>query len=62
MVEDAIAKGRHELLIAMATGTAKRRTCIRVIYRLIKAQRFRRLLFLVDRTALGENAVSRRWY
>jgi type I restriction enzyme R subunit len=55
-VEDALAKGRRELLLAMATGTGKTRTCIGIVYRLIKAKRFRRVLFLVDRTALGVQA------
>lgn len=55
-VEDALAQGRRELLLAMATGTGKTRTCIGIVYRLIKAKRFRRVLFLVDRTALGEQA------
>lgn len=55
-VEDALAKGRRELLLAMATGTGKTRTCIGIVYRLIKANRFRRILFLVDRTALGQQA------
>lgn len=36
-VEDAIANGRRELLLAMATGTGKTRTCIGIVYRLIKA-------------------------
>ncbi|MCO6456486.1 MAG: type I restriction-modification system endonuclease [Pirellulaceae bacterium] len=57
-VERAIAGGRRELLVAMATGTGKTRTCIGIIYRLIKAGRFRRVLFLVDRTALGEQAAN----
>ena len=34
----------------------KTRTCIALIYRLLKAQRFRRILFLVDRSALSEQA------
>jgi hypothetical protein len=42
----------------MATGTGKTRTCIGLVYRLIKAGRFRRVLFLVDRTALGEQATN----
>ena len=42
------------MLIAMATGTGKTRTCIAMCYRLIKAKRFQRILFLVDRTSLGE--------
>ena len=57
-VEDALAKGRRELLLAMATGTGKTRTAIGIVYRLIKAKRFRRVLFLVDRTALGEQAAG----
>ena len=44
------------MLLAMATGTGKTKTCIALIYRLLKAKRFRRILFLVDRSALGEQA------
>jgi type I restriction enzyme, R subunit len=55
-VEEAIATGQRELLVAMATGTGKTRTCIGLAYRLLKTKRFRRVLFLVDRTALGEQA------
>jgi type I restriction enzyme R subunit len=40
----------------MATGTGKTKTCIALVYRLLKTKRFRRVLFLVDRTALGEQA------
>jgi len=53
-VENSLAEGHREMLIAMATGTGKTRTCIAMCYRLIKARRFRRILFLVDRTSLGE--------
>ena len=42
----------------MATGTGKTKTCIALIYRLLKAKRFRRVLFLVDRSALGEQAAN----
>ena len=55
-VEKAVAKDQRELLLAMATGTGKTRTAISLIYRLIKAKRFRRILFLVDRTELGTQA------
>lgn len=55
-VEGEVAAGRREMLVAMATGTGKTRTCIGLVYRLVKAGRFRRVLFLVDRTALGEQA------
>ena len=54
----ALAEGRRELLVAMATGTGKTRTCIGLIYRLLKAKRFRRVLFLVDRNALGEQTAD----
>lgn len=55
-VEEAIARGRRECLVAMATGTGKTRTVIGLIYRLLKTKRFDTVLFLVDRTTLGEQA------
>jgi type I restriction enzyme, R subunit len=57
-VEAAIAQGQREMLLAMATGTGKTKTCIALVYRLLKTQRFRRVLFLVDRSALGEQAAN----
>ncbi|GAA0723117.1 type I restriction-modification system endonuclease [Dokdonella soli] len=57
-VEHAIAEGQAAMLLAMATGTGKTKTCIALIYRLLKTQRFRRILFLVDRSALGEQAAN----
>ncbi len=57
-VEAAIAAGRQDMLVAMATGTGKTRLALCLIYRLVKAGRFRRVLFLVDRTALGEQALG----
>ncbi|MBN8449371.1 MAG: type I restriction-modification system endonuclease [Candidatus Accumulibacter sp.] len=56
--ESAIAQGQREMLLAMATGTGKTKTCIALIYRLLKTQRCRRVLFLVDRSALGEQAAN----
>jgi type I restriction enzyme R subunit len=52
-VEKGFEEGRTEMLVAMATGTGKTRTCIGLCYRLLKSKRCRRILFLVDRTALG---------
>ncbi|WP_255653079.1 type I restriction-modification system endonuclease [Myxococcus sp. XM-1-1-1] len=57
-VEAALENGRREGLIAMATGTGKTRTFIGLVYRLVKTRRFRRVLFLVDRSALGEQAIN----
>jgi type I restriction enzyme R subunit len=56
MVEKAIAEGRRDILLAMATGTGKTRTCLSLLYRVVRARRFRRVLFLVDRTELGIQA------
>lgn len=57
-IESAISNGQQNLLVAMATGTGKTKTCIALIYRLLKAQRFRRILFVVDRNALGKQALD----
>lgn len=55
-VEKAIENGQRGILLAMATGTGKTRMAIGLIYRLIKHNRFKRILFLVDRSALGRQA------
>lgn len=55
-IEGAIQHGQRDVLISMATGTGKTRTCIALMYRLLKHKRFHRILFLVDRTSLGEQA------
>ena len=57
-VESALAANKDKLLLAMATGTGKTKTAIVLVYRLLKAKRFNRILFLVDRTALGEQAAN----
>lgn len=57
-IEAALAEDARTLLLAMATGTGKTKTSIALVYRLLKTKRFRRVLFLVDRTALGEQATN----
>lgn len=57
-VEAALAGGQNRCLLAMATGTGKTRTIIGLMYRFLKAERFRRILFLVDRSALGTQALE----
>ncbi len=57
-VEHSLGQGQTSSLLAMATGTGKTRTIIGLIYRLLKAERFKRILFLVDRTALGEQSLE----
>jgi len=53
-IEDALLNKQREILVAMATGTGKTRTVIALMYRLLKAGYFNRILFLVDRGALGK--------
>lgn len=55
-VEKAILEGKESALITMATGTGKTRTVLGLIYRLLVSNRFKRILFLVDRTSLGNQA------
>ena len=54
--EEAVRGGARTALLAMATGTGKTRTVLGLMYRFLKTERFQRILFLVDRTALGEQA------
>lgn len=54
--EKAVIDGQNEVLLAMATGTGKTRTVLGMIYRFLKTNRFKRILFLVDRTSLGDQA------
>lgn len=56
--ENSIIGGKKTALLSMATGTGKTRTILGMIYRFIKSNRFKRILFLVDRTALGEQAAD----
>lgn len=49
---EAIAKGQDRLLLVMATGTGKTYTAFQIIWRLWKAGRAKRILFLADRNIL----------
>ena len=57
-VEKAVIQGKKSALITMATGTGKTRTVLGLIYRLLVTNRFKRILFLVDRTSLGNQAAE----
>lgn len=56
-IEKAIADGKRQMLVAMATGTGKTLTVVSQAYRLMKSGAARRILFLVDRRALAAQAV-----
>jgi type I restriction enzyme, R subunit len=49
---EAIAKGKDRILLVMATGTGKTYTAFQIIWRLWKAGRKKRILFLADRNVL----------
>lgn len=49
---EAIAKGQDRLLLVMATGTGKTYTAFQIIWRLWKAGRRKRVLYLADRNVL----------
>ncbi len=49
---EAIARGRDRVLLVMATGTGKTYTAFQIIWRLWKAGRRKRVLFLADRNVL----------
>ncbi|MDR2267743.1 MAG: type I restriction-modification system endonuclease [Christensenellaceae bacterium] len=55
-ITDAIIEGKKEMLLVMATGTGKTRTILGLIYRMLETNRFKRILFLVDRNSLGAQA------
>ena len=55
---EAIVSGKRTALLAMATGTGKTRTVLGLIYKMLESKRFKRILFLVDRVSLGEQAMD----
>lgn len=57
--ENAIVNDHKKTaLLAMATGTGKTRTVLGMVYRFLTAKRFKRILYLVDRNALGEQTMD----
>lgn len=57
-VEKAISAGQRSMLLAMATGTGKTRLAIALMYEVLRRKQFRRILFLVDRNALGRQTLD----
>ena len=54
---EAIAKGQDRILLVMATGTGKTYTAFQIIWRLWKARRKKRILFLADRNVLVDQTM-----
>jgi type I restriction enzyme R subunit len=57
-VVEAVAKGKNRIMLVMATGTGKTYTAFQIIWRLWKSKKKKRILFLVDRTALADQTLS----
>jgi type I restriction enzyme, R subunit len=56
-VVEAVAKGSDRALLVMATGTGKTYTAFQIIWRLWKAGRAKRVLFLADRNVLVDQTM-----
>jgi type I restriction enzyme R subunit len=57
-VLEAIEQKKRDFLLVMATGTGKTRTCIAMVDALMRAGHAEKVLFLVDRIALREQALA----
>ena len=53
---EAISKGQNRILLVMATGTGKTYVASQIIYKLWKSKEKKRILFLVDRNILVDQA------
>jgi len=57
-VLESVEKKRRKFLLVMATGTGKTRTCMGLLDVLMRSNWVQRVLFLVDRVALQEQALE----
>lgn len=55
---EAVAKGQDRILLVMATGTGKTYTAFQIIWRLWKAKKKKRILFLADRNILVDQTMQ----
>ena len=54
---EAIAKGQQRLLLVMATGTGKTYTAFQIVYRLLRSDTKKRILYLADRNILVDQSI-----
>jgi len=57
-VFENLDKGKRKSLLVMATGTGKTRTCVAMVDSLMRANKVQKILFLVDRIALRNQALD----
>ncbi len=54
---EAIARGQQRLLLVMATGTGKTYTAFQIVYRLLRSDFKKRILYLADRNILVDQSI-----
>jgi len=55
---NAVAKGQKRMLLVMATGTGKTYTAFQIVYRLLKAELVKKVLYLADRNVLVDQSIE----
>ena len=55
---EAIARGQDRLLLVMATGTGKTYTAFQIVYRLLKSNLKKKVLYLADRNILVDQSIQ----
>jgi type I restriction enzyme R subunit len=55
---EAIARGQQRLLLVMATGTGKTYTAFQIVYRLLRSDLKKRVLYLADRNILVDQSID----
>ena len=55
---EAIARGQQRLLLVMATGTGKTYTAFQIVYRLLRSDLKKRILYLADRNILVDKSIA----
>lgn len=55
---EAIAKGQNRILLVMATGTGKTFTAFQIIYKLLRTETIKRVLYLADRNILIDQTMQ----
>lgn len=55
---NAVAQGKNRLLLVMATGTGKTYTAFQIVYRLLKSDLVKKVLYLADRNVLVDQSIQ----
>ena len=55
---DVIARGQNRILLVMATGTGKTYTAFQIVYRLLKSEIKKKILYLADRNILIDQSIQ----